>query len=278
MTYKKHVPFCTYLVVRIVIGVCLAITLFALGFFVCAAPPTTHALSSATSEFESSPYTHDELISLARETRALTVDFHPEGWDAAQDRMCEDIVAAAQVSADPESPKNGRWSQISWNVNLSEIDTSDGEACRQAVSRMASISDQYALDADAFSHLRDCNNVICAAYLILLVIAIVAIVGLVQLYHSDTKKFCSTITVSSWAILAFMAVCAIACVISFDDFFAIFHQIFFPQGNWTFSARSLLISMLPTDFWMGMGITWFVATVIACIVMLVVAHRSRRHA
>ena len=37
-------------------------------------------------------------------------------------------------------------------------------------------------------------------------------------------------------------------VIPFDSVFNLFHQIFFPQGNWMFSPDSLLIQVYPSQF------------------------------
>lgn len=261
------------LALRIIAGACLFVTLFALGFLACAAPATTHALSSATSEFDSSPYAHDELIMLADDTRALTVDVHPDGWDAAQERMSMDIVAAAQTSASDQSSQHARWNPLIGRVDIANVDASDPDACMQAVAQMSQVSDRFALDADAFSHLHDCNRIITAAYPILLAIACVAILGLIRLFRASEIDFSRTVVISVWTLIAFMGACAIACVIDFDGFFAAFHGVFFPQGNWTFSARSLLITMLPTDFWIGMGAVWLTTTIVACIVMLVIAHR-----
>ena len=45
-------------------------------------------------------------------------------------------------------------------------------------------------------------------------------------------------------------------VIDFNGLFAAFHSLFFVDGTWTFNYDSLLISMYPIDFWMGMGAVW----------------------
>ena len=44
----------------------------------------------------------------------------------------------------------------------------------------------------------------------------------------------------------------LVCVIFFEFFFEVFHQVFFPQGNYSFPANSLLIQAFPLPFWMIM--------------------------
>ena len=62
--------------------------------------------------------------------------------------------------------------------------------------------------------------------------------------------------------LIFVAL-AVLAIIDFDGFFTVFHKVFFPQGNWMFSSTSLLITMYPEQFWMGMGIIWVVSSLLA---------------
>lgn len=41
----------------------------------------------------------------------------------------------------------------------------------------------------------------------------------------------------------------IFAALAFDAAFTLFHEIFFPGGNWAFSVTSTLIRLYPTDFW-----------------------------
>lgn len=253
------------------------ITLFTLGFLICASPVTTHVLSEKTSLFDSSLYDHDELVGLADATRDLTVQVHFEGWQAAQDSMCKKIVKAAQESADPQSPKFFRWTAMEWITRLSHVDTTNTEQCVQTISEMTKISDAYALDDAAFAHLHDCNMLISRVYVVLLFIYGVTVYELIRAYRTNKHAFVQILHISSWVCLASIIVLGVACLIDFDSFFQTFHAIFFPEGNWTFSAHSLLISMYPSAFWMGMGIVWFITDIIACIVMIEIAHKVDMH-
>ncbi|MDR3317948.1 MAG: DUF1461 domain-containing protein [Clostridiales bacterium] len=55
-------------------------------------------------------------------------------------------------------------------------------------------------------------------------------------------------------ILAVLAVIGIAIAIDFDGAFSVFHQIFFPQGNWQFPADSRMLAVLPENLFLDAGI------------------------
>ncbi len=76
-------------------------------------------------------------------------------------------------------------------------------------------------------------------------------------------------------IVAFAALGAWAAL-DFNGLFSAFHAVLFPQGNWTFSYDSLLISMYPLDFWMGMAGISFSTTLALSILAIVVGVLLRR--
>ncbi len=47
---------------------------------------------------------------------------------------------------------------------------------------------------------------------------------------------------------------------AFNPMFTIFHQVFFPQGNWQFPADSLLIQTFPLDFFFKISLGIFAQT------------------
>ncbi len=49
----------------------------------------------------------------------------------------------------------------------------------------------------------------------------------------------------------FLAVFLIIIFIDFENSFNVFHQIFFPQGNWQFESGSRLITLFSADFFAG---------------------------
>ena len=74
----------------------LAVTLLVCGFAACCLPVTTASLAGAVSTGADSPYTHEQLVSLAQETRAFTVDAH-SSMEEARESLAADVVAAART-------------------------------------------------------------------------------------------------------------------------------------------------------------------------------------
>lgn len=54
--------------------------------------------------------------------------------------------------------------------------------------------------------------------------------------------------IASLLLAALIVIFGIALLL-FPIFFDAFHQVLFPQGNWSFPANSLLIQIFPEDFW-----------------------------
>ena len=61
-------------------------------------------------------------------------------------------------------------------------------------------------------------------------------------------------------------------VLFFDTMFVIFHEIFFPQGNWMFSLRtSLMVNMYTEPFFLNFCINLGVILLALCIVLFVIS-------
>lgn len=252
---------------RILAVICslgLAVTCLAAGFAVCAAPPTTQALTTAFGDFDTTPYGHDQLIDLAVLTRDYTVDHIP------REEVDQAIVDAARASAFDESlGKADRWKRVAASVDLAD-DTQPASAVAAALGAWPA----FGLDDEVFSHLDDCYALISGAVPWLTAAAVLAAASLIALVRAGHQRTAgAALFAGPAALLAFMAVCGIAAAIDFEGFFAVFHGVLFPQGNWTFPADSLLICMLPEGFWMGMGALWLAVTLAACIVSMVIGHR-----
>ena len=88
----------------------LAVTLLVCGFAACCLPVTTASLAGAVSTGADSPYTHEQLVSLAQETRAFTVDAH-SSMEEACESLAADVVAAAREASAEGAPKYSQWTQ-----------------------------------------------------------------------------------------------------------------------------------------------------------------------
>lgn len=122
---------------------------------------------------------------------------------------------------------------------------------------LAKVSDRYALDADAVSHLEDCNELITGLSSYLGMIGIAAlIIALVLGFRKQFAALAFMLRMGPALLLVVLIVLGLWGVIDFNGLFAVFHSLFFVDGTWTFNYDSLLISMYPLDFWMGMGAVW----------------------
>ena len=245
----------------------LAVTLLVCGFAACCLPVTTASLAGAVSTGADSPYTHEQLVSLAQETRAFTVDAH-SSMEEARESLAADVVAAAREASAEGAPKYSQWTQQAKQVlgdaegEGGAVAADDGAAAGdgsalETMDALAKVSDRYALDADAVSHLEDCNGLITGLSSYLGMIGVAAlIIALVLGFRKQFAALAFMLRMGPALLLAVLVVLGLWGVIDSNGLFAAFHSLFFVDGTWTFNYDSLLISMYPIDFWMGMGAVW----------------------
>ncbi|MHB8631297.1 MAG: lipoprotein intramolecular transacylase Lit, partial [Candidatus Limnocylindria bacterium] len=73
-----------------------------------------------------------------------------------------------------------------------------------------------------------------------------------------------------------MVLVAIAAAVAFDPLFLLFHELFFPQGNFLFGPESNLIAMYPDAYWYGVTMRIAVTLVVAAAVIAVAATAALR--
>ena len=249
----------------------LAVTLLVCGFAACCLPVTTASLAGAVSTGADSPYTHEQLVELAQETRAFTVDAH-SSMEEARESLAADVVAAAREASAEGAPKYSQWTQQARQVlgdgggesSAAAADAGEAGAAAAAdgtaletMDALAKVSDRYALDADAVSHLEDCNGLITGLSSYLAMIGVAAlIIALVLGFRKQFAALAFMLRMGPALLLAVLVVLGLWGLVDFNGLFAAFHSLFFVEGTWTFNYDSLLISMYPIDFWMGMGAVW----------------------
>lgn len=225
-------------VMAVFAAICFAVMIVAAGFGVCLIPKTTEILASYTDKDAVSPFTTDQLVRVA--VQGERYSFLDNDYDALMD-----TIRAINVEAG--TPYAG--------LSVSELVTQADDA--------------YTLTPDALSHLDDCFAVANVTRAFIIVFAVAGVVlGIVLLTKGpDGRRSCGRALQWAAALLALALIAlAVFAFIDFDAFFSAFHGIFFPQGNWTFPARSLLITMYPENFWVGMGIIWVITSLICGII------------
>lgn len=212
-------------------AIALAVAFVAAGLGACCLPQTTGMLAGMFSGMDnpSTPFSHDDLVQAAVATRDYTVGSNDR---EAAFAMLRDINRNAQ--------------------------TPYAEADEAA---LAAAPDVYTLDPEALSHLDDVNRVISMAGVAFAAIALAAVALCVYLGARVGRRAVGSVLAGAGiAVLTVFAALAAWVVVDFNGFFAAFHSLFFADGTWTFSYESLLITMYPPAFWMGMGAVWLTVT------------------
>ncbi len=77
-----------------------------------------------------------------------------------------------------------------------------------------------------------------------------------------------------------VSVIALAAAIAFDPLFLLFHEVFFPQGNFLFGPDSNLLILYPDAYWYGVtlriGLTFVAVMAVIAIALSATLRRSRR--
>jgi integral membrane protein (TIGR01906 family) len=122
---------------------------------------------------------------------------------------------------------------------------------------------------DEQSHLRDARVVLYGFLLLAVVSAVFVIVSLVR-GARDAARWRAVARGALWLIPAIVLL-GVFAFFAFEPLFTLFHEIFFPGGNWSFPADSHMILTYPELFWelcsfalgtlaiIGSTIVWFLA-------------------
>ena len=240
-------------VVAVISAVALAVSLAAAGFAACAVPDvSTKALASAYSTDDASPFTKDELVAAAMQTKRYTID------DNDKAAVYATIAAInAQEALAGTAGKGAPKIDVTANYAAGEL---SAEQIATLEAAFDAASERYVLTPDAVSHLDDVFGVVQAA----------------TAFRGGKRLLGRVLAGAGVSVLAVFALLAVWVAIDFDGFFAQFHSLFFAAGTWTFSWDSLLICMYPPEFWVGMGAIWLVVTVACCVVCITIGRLLRK--
>lgn len=117
------------------------------------------------------------------------------------------------------------------------------------------------------SHLDDVKKVISLAHY-WFYFSLVVVAGMILYYLKDKFKLKKLFLWGGITTTAVMGVILLLGIISFNSSFTVFHQIFFPQGNWQFPVDSLLIQTFPLGFFIEISLFIFILTLIEGIVFI----------
>ncbi len=119
------------------------------------------------------------------------------------------------------------------------------------------------------SHMDDVKQVVAVGrkvWLGILAIFIGLSVLLTVLGHQQTWR--SSIRWGGWLLIGLMVALLLSIVISFDQLFTQFHNLFFASGTWTFYYSDTFIRLFPIRFWQDCFIYSAVLSVVAAILFI----------
>ncbi len=118
-------------------------------------------------------------------------------------------------------------------------------------------------DASEASHLRDASNLLHLFLAVVLAGAGLLVVGLAR-YRRDTGAW-RAVRIGAAVLAASFAAVGLFFAIAFDTAFTLFHEVFFPQGNWEFNtATERMVQLYPTPFWELISMTLALLVLALC--------------
>ncbi|MEK6853419.1 MAG: DUF1461 domain-containing protein [Nanoarchaeota archaeon] len=117
------------------------------------------------------------------------------------------------------------------------------------------------------SHLDDVKKVM--AYLNYLFYGLMLALTLILTHHKKNREeLLRLFSYGGIATISAVLMIFLLSLASFNEVFTVFHQLFFPQGNWIFPADSLLIRTFPITFFITISKNIFLLSLFFGIVFI----------
>ena len=124
------------------------------------------------------------------------------------------------------------------------------------------------------SHMSDVRGVFIGAQVAAAVAVVVALMLLVRAV--DLAYAMRLLRNAALGALAVVVVLALFAALAFEAAFLLFHQIFFPQGNFLFSPDSVLLRLYPQAYFYGVTMRIGASFVGLALLLAAAAHASLR--
>lgn len=124
------------------------------------------------------------------------------------------------------------------------------------------------------SHMADVRNVFIGAQVAAAVAALAALWLAARAWRRGTLA--RLVRAGALAALALVAAVAALAAVAFEAAFLLFHEIFFPQGNFLFGPGSNLLALYPQEYFYGVTLRIGAAFVAGALVLATAAHASLR--
>ncbi len=119
------------------------------------------------------------------------------------------------------------------------------------------------------AHLRDARLLLWLG--IVLAVASAVLIAAALIHRRNDARRWRAVARGGAGLAVGAVVVGVVGYFAFDTLFTLFHEVFFPQGNWEFPPDSNMIRLYPYAFWqltaaalgvlcvIGGGLVWFVA-------------------
>lgn len=131
--------------------------------------------------------------------------------------------------------------------------------------------------AEERSHLEDVKKVINVVDYFFYGITL-AVLGTLFFFRNDKKDLHKLLWYSGLTIVGIILLVELLSLLSFNGVFTLFHQLFFPQGNWQFPADSLLIQTFPLEFFITISSRIFLTAILLGSLFILLSFILKRYA
>jgi hypothetical protein len=127
---------------------------------------------------------------------------------------------------------------------------------------------------DEYAHMADVRGVFRGAEIAAMLALVVAAYRVVR--ARPQRQALRLIRAGSLVSVAIVAVIGVAAAVAFDPLFLLFHEVFFPQGNFLFAPDSNLLRLYPEWYWQGITAGVAVSFIALALVVAGAAHIAVR--
>ncbi|MCL2745933.1 MAG: DUF1461 domain-containing protein, partial [Coriobacteriia bacterium] len=124
---------------------------------------------------------------------------------------------------------------------------------------------QWSLGDYELCHLTDVRIILGRS--LLLAYILLPLSAAIIWFNRDRQLVRHSLLIAGIACIVLPLVASAFIYFFFQPTFVLFHEIFFPQGNWQFAPETLLISTLPERYWQASGLLWMAVFMLNGIIL-----------
>ena len=134
--------------------------------------------------------------------------------------------------------------------------------------------------SDEYAHMADVRKVFIAFRIAAIAAGAVGLVTVLRVARRLRRAAVVLGRDASVAAAIGVTLIAVAAVVAFDPLFLLFHEVFFPQGNFLFPADSNLLAVYPDEYWYGVtlriGFTFAIGMAVIALAAAATLRQARR--